>query len=75
MIDIRVCSVLRILAARRRDFPLHGDSLDAVAREAISEAIPPGLLLPGPDRGEQQQDTARACFERVYADLCAGKRG
>lgn len=71
MIDLRLCAALRILAERRRDYPLHGDSLDAAARDMIAEAVPPGLRIPGPDG----RDMAREAFETIYRDLCEGGRG
>ena len=88
MIELRaLCDSLRIVAEVRRDQMAAGNEVDPsghfdagwihacdrIATSLISEACPPALKLPGPARAEQQQDTARACFERVYADLCAGK--
>lgn len=79
---VGLTTALKIVAERRKDYPLHADSLDAVAREIICEAIPPGLHTPSSDDTTRSRmstgspgllvpphGTTRACFERLYRDL------
>jgi hypothetical protein len=83
MIQVGLAEVLETLAERRREYPLHGDSLDWSARSVICKAVPPGERVPGPDDPtrprmatgspgltEPNHDTARACYEKLYRTLC-----
>ena len=86
MIHVALTDVLESLAERRRDFPLHGDSMDYVARDQIAKAIPPGLRVPGPGDPTRQRTATggaelaqthpvgdlRSEYMALYRQLCEG---
>lgn len=70
MTGVGLTSILRILASRKREYPLHGDSMDWCAKAAICEAVPPTSKIPGPWRaGDPADEAARDAWLRVYQDL------
>ena len=72
MTGVGLTSLLRILASRKRDYPLHGDSMDWCARAAICEAVPPTSRTPVPWRRDvsvEANEPARNAWLRVYQDL------